>query len=165
MPGRFIRQQCGSTGTASIGSPNLTPWPPGSTRSSAASSKRLQSAEPPNAVLSPRSNPDAIHGSLGEIGSLPKTDRRSARQDARASAICRTRGSQRLRILDQGGQRPSIGAFWRQEYLFVIHNMGAGCRNCTLWADGFNGMLRHIENRAATRSEEHTSELQSPCNL
>jgi len=39
--------------------------------------------------------------------------------------------------------------FGDKEYLFVIHNMGAGCRNCTLWADGFNGMLRHIENRAA----------------
>jgi predicted dithiol-disulfide oxidoreductase (DUF899 family) len=33
--------------------------------------------------------------------------------------------------------------------LFVIHNMGAGCPYCTLWADGFNGLLPHIENRAA----------------
>src|SRR5215472_14292293 len=39
--------------------------------------------------------------------------------------------------------------FGDKEYLFVIHNMGAGCRNCTLWADGFNGILTHIENRAA----------------
>jgi predicted dithiol-disulfide oxidoreductase (DUF899 family) len=38
--------------------------------------------------------------------------------------------------------------FGDKEYLFVIHNMGAGCRNCTLWADGFNGVLPHIENRA-----------------
>lgn len=36
----------------------------------------------------------------------------------------------------------------RQE-LFLIHNMGTGCRYCTLWADGFNGMLPHLENRAA----------------
>src|ERR1700745_3846279 len=33
--------------------------------------------------------------------------------------------------------------------LFVIHNMGAGCPYCTLWADGFNGLLPHIENRAS----------------
>src|SRR5262245_47587928 len=33
--------------------------------------------------------------------------------------------------------------------LFVIHNMGASCPYCTLWADGFNGLLPHIENRAA----------------
>ena len=39
--------------------------------------------------------------------------------------------------------------FGDKEYLFVIHNMGAGCRYCTLWADGFNGILRHIEDRAA----------------
>ena len=39
--------------------------------------------------------------------------------------------------------------FGTHEYLFVIHNMGTGCAYCTLWADGFNGILRHIENRAA----------------
>jgi predicted dithiol-disulfide oxidoreductase (DUF899 family) len=33
--------------------------------------------------------------------------------------------------------------------LIVIHNMGAGCPYCTLWADGFNGVLAHLENRAA----------------
>jgi predicted dithiol-disulfide oxidoreductase (DUF899 family) len=39
--------------------------------------------------------------------------------------------------------------FGQKEYLFVIHNMGAGCAYCTLWADGFNGILAHLENRAA----------------
>ena len=39
--------------------------------------------------------------------------------------------------------------FGDKEYLFVIHNMGAGCRYCTLWADGFNGILPHLEDRAA----------------
>ena len=33
--------------------------------------------------------------------------------------------------------------------LFVIHNMGKGCPYCTMWADGFNGVLAHLENRAA----------------
>lgn len=32
--------------------------------------------------------------------------------------------------------------------LILIHNMGKGCRYCTLWADGFNGLHRHLENRA-----------------
>jgi len=27
--------------------------------------------------------------------------------------------------------------------------MGAGCAYCTLWADGFNGVLKHLENRAS----------------
>ena len=33
--------------------------------------------------------------------------------------------------------------------LFVIHNMGKGCSYCTLWADGFNGVSQHLEDRAA----------------
>src|SRR6266545_843481 len=40
--------------------------------------------------------------------------------------------------------------------LFVIHNMGASCPYCTLWADGFNGFLPHIENRAASPSRRPT---------
>jgi predicted dithiol-disulfide oxidoreductase (DUF899 family) len=39
--------------------------------------------------------------------------------------------------------------FGGKEFLFVIHNMGVGCPNCTMWADGFNGVLPHLENRAA----------------
>ncbi len=39
--------------------------------------------------------------------------------------------------------------FGDQDTLFVIHNMGASCRFCTLWADGFNGVLSHLESRAA----------------
>ena len=39
--------------------------------------------------------------------------------------------------------------FGDKDALFVIHNMGTGCPNCTMWADGFNGVLRHLENRAA----------------
>ena len=47
-----------------------------------------------------------------------------------------------------GGVRLSE-LFGGKEYLFVIHNMGTGCPNCTMWADGFNGVLPHLENRAA----------------
>ena len=36
-----------------------------------------------------------------------------------------------------------------KDTLFVIHNMGRTCPNCTMWADGFNGVLAHLENRAA----------------
>ena len=28
----------------------------------------------------------------------------------------------------------------------LIHNMGQACRYCTLWADGFNGFLPHLES-------------------
>ncbi len=33
--------------------------------------------------------------------------------------------------------------------LIIIHNMGAGCPYCTLWADGFNGVVSHLQDRAA----------------
>jgi predicted dithiol-disulfide oxidoreductase (DUF899 family) len=33
--------------------------------------------------------------------------------------------------------------------LIVIHNMGASCPQCTLWADGFNGIYDHLANRSA----------------
>ena len=39
--------------------------------------------------------------------------------------------------------------FGDKEHLFVIHNMGKACPACTMWADGFNGVLPHLENRAA----------------
>ena len=39
--------------------------------------------------------------------------------------------------------------FGDKDTLFVIHNMGRTSPNCTMWADGFNGVLPHLENRAA----------------
>ena len=33
--------------------------------------------------------------------------------------------------------------------LILVHNMGSGCPYCTMWADEFNGVLHHLENRAA----------------
>ena len=37
--------------------------------------------------------------------------------------------------------------FGAKEDLLVIHNMGASCSYCTLWADGLSGLLAHIEDR------------------
>ena len=31
----------------------------------------------------------------------------------------------------------------------MIHNMGQGCRYCTLWADGLNGLVPHLEDKFA----------------
>ncbi len=39
--------------------------------------------------------------------------------------------------------------FGDQEHLFVVHNMGRSCPYCTLWADGFNGVIDHLGSRAA----------------
>ena len=47
------------------------------------------------------------------------------------------------------GKVPLAALFGDKDSLFVVHNMGASCPYCTLWADGFNGILPHLENRAA----------------
>ena len=39
--------------------------------------------------------------------------------------------------------------FGDRDDLIVVHNMGVDCPYCTLWADGFTGLLRHLESRAA----------------
>ncbi len=39
--------------------------------------------------------------------------------------------------------------FGAREDLFLIHNMGASCPYCTLWADGYNGTYPHLASRAA----------------
>jgi predicted dithiol-disulfide oxidoreductase (DUF899 family) len=39
--------------------------------------------------------------------------------------------------------------FGGRDELILIHNMGRWCSYCTLWADGFNGVLPHLEDRAA----------------
>ncbi|AIE83722.1 DUF899 family protein [Fimbriimonas ginsengisoli] len=39
--------------------------------------------------------------------------------------------------------------FGDKDDLIVIHNMGTSCSHCTLWADGFTGLVPHLTNRAA----------------
>lgn len=38
--------------------------------------------------------------------------------------------------------------FGDHDELILIHNMGKKCPYCTMWADGFNGLREHLENRA-----------------
>jgi len=44
------------------------------------------------------------------------------------------------------GETSLLGMFGDKATLLLIHNMGQGCRYCTLWADGFNGFLKHLES-------------------
>lgn len=47
------------------------------------------------------------------------------------------------------GETTLSGLFADRKRLLVIHNMGQGCRYCTLWADGINGVLGHLEDAMA----------------
>jgi predicted dithiol-disulfide oxidoreductase (DUF899 family) len=52
-------------------------------------------------------------------------------------------------LAGQNGPVKLSELFGDKRDLIVIHNMGTSCRYCTLWADGFNGALPHLEDRAA----------------
>ena len=39
--------------------------------------------------------------------------------------------------------------FGDKDQLILIHNMGIGCSYCTMWADGFTGLLPYLERLAA----------------
>ena len=44
------------------------------------------------------------------------------------------------------GETTLLDLFGDDDKLLAIHNMGQACRYCTLWADGFNGLLPHLES-------------------
>jgi predicted dithiol-disulfide oxidoreductase (DUF899 family) len=45
------------------------------------------------------------------------------------------------------GKVSLLDLFGGKDVLFAIHNMGQGCRYCTLWADGLNAFLPHLEDK------------------
>ncbi|HEY6803366.1 MAG TPA: DUF899 family protein [Pyrinomonadaceae bacterium] len=49
----------------------------------------------------------------------------------------------------EGRQAPLSSLFGDHKSLILVHNMGRDCSYCTMWADGFTGLLPHLESRAA----------------
>ncbi len=47
------------------------------------------------------------------------------------------------------GEVSLLNLFGGRDKLLLIHNMGQGCRYCTMWADGLNGILSHLESAVA----------------
>ena len=47
------------------------------------------------------------------------------------------------------GQASLLDLFAGKTMLFAIHNMGQGCRYCTIWADGISAFLPHLESEFA----------------
>jgi len=46
----------------------------------------------------------------------------------------------------ENGDTSLLELFGPHDTLLLIHNMGQACRYCTLWADGFNGFVPHLES-------------------
>jgi predicted dithiol-disulfide oxidoreductase (DUF899 family) len=54
------------------------------------------------------------------------------------------------RLRDIEGRGASLSSlFGDQNRLILIHNMGRNCSYCSMWADGFTGLLPHLNSRAA----------------
>ena len=53
-------------------------------------------------------------------------------------------------LKDWNGNKKKLSDFFNgHDELLLISNMGKSCRYCTLWADGFNGLYSHLDNRSA----------------
>jgi predicted dithiol-disulfide oxidoreductase (DUF899 family) len=53
-------------------------------------------------------------------------------------------------VTTSNGARVRLSAlFGGKRELVLVHNMGRKCPMCTCWADGFNGIVPHLEDRAA----------------
>lgn len=51
-------------------------------------------------------------------------------------------------LAHDGSQVRLSELFGSHDDLILVHNMGKGCAYCTMWADGFTGLVKHLENRA-----------------
>jgi len=52
-------------------------------------------------------------------------------------------------LTDSEGEKVALSTlFGKKDDLILVHNMGRFCPCCTMWADGFNGVLDHLEDRA-----------------
>lgn len=51
---------------------------------------------------------------------------------------------------DAAGREVTLSSlFGDGDELIVVHNMGRDCAYCSMWADGFTGLLPHLTSRAA----------------
>ncbi len=83
-----------------------------------------------------------IDGYRKQITSLRK-EMREAQAKAEPQVV------QDYQLADGSGPVRLSQLFGDKKELIVIHNMGASCAYCTLWADGYNGVAEHLANRAA----------------
>src|SRR6267154_2797640 len=133
MSGRSSRPRCGSTATASTGSRSSTRLPCGSI------TFRQRKERGP---MPYREVTEKLAAYRREIAAL-RDKMRVLQNEAEPEEV------ENYRLATTNGPVCLSELFGERDYLFVIHNMGKACPACTMWADGFNGVLPHLENRAA----------------
>jgi predicted dithiol-disulfide oxidoreductase (DUF899 family) len=94
----------------------------------------------------PKSNPRAASALKRAEAALHKAQARVVRLRRAAIAV----EVQDYAFRDQAGRPVRLSRlFGKKSELILVHNMGMQCRHCTLWADGFTGLVPHLEDRAA----------------
>ncbi|MGD9789597.1 MAG: DUF899 family protein [Phycisphaerales bacterium] len=86
---------------------------------------------------------DEIRQLEDQIGEL-KSKLAAARREAPAENV----KNYSFKAAGTGSQVTLLDLFGAKNELIVVHNMGHSCVYCTLWADGFTGMFRHLSDRA-----------------
>jgi predicted dithiol-disulfide oxidoreductase (DUF899 family) len=94
------------------------------------------------AAMTYRDTAEKLAGWRGQIAAL-----RQKMREAQASV--EPEPVRDYEFASAGGPKRLSRLFGTKRDLFVIHNMGRSCPNCTLWADGFNGIYPHLADRAA----------------
>lgn len=90
---------------------------------------------------------DALRKKISKIESKMMDDKEKL---AALRRKCKPQEVQDYELRDSKGKPVKLSKlFGNKKELIVIHNMGSSCPYCTLWADGFTGLLSHLENRAA----------------
>jgi predicted dithiol-disulfide oxidoreductase (DUF899 family) len=93
---------------------------------------------------------DATSAAERELAAAEEELRRCREEVARLRRALPPRPVRDYTLAGAGGTPVTLGVlFGDRDDLIVVHNMGASCAYCTLWADGFNGVVPHLESRAA----------------
>ncbi len=69
----------------------------------------------------------------------------------RVVEVSRRIGPERVEDYELRGREGSVRLsemFGDKQDLILMHNMGSECPYCTMWADEFQGVLRHLQDRA-----------------
>ena len=91
----------------------------------------------------PSSDPDAAIAELESRIAALTAELNAARRQAAGGEV------PDYTLWTLAGETRLSSLFAGRDKLLAIHNMGQGCRYCTLWADGFNGFLPHLESAMA----------------
>ncbi|MDD3180607.1 MAG: DUF899 family protein [Opitutaceae bacterium] len=83
---------------------------------------------------------------------IERLERKLVRQHQKLAELKRELPLQPVKDYLLAGRKGRVrlsSLFGAKSDLIIVHSMGRSCRYCTMWADSFNGLLPHLEDRAA----------------